>query len=342
MPAVGRFLDILEAVSRKDWVAIEKIIRVVAKEERKKKHYQVAHRLERALEVVASTSQLSDTIGTFSSPIIEPHANPPELLHTVDLTTVCHPVIDIATESLILEFVGEWKREVELRSKGVEPRRSVLLYGPPGCGKTLLASYIAKTLSMPLYLVRFDGLISSYLGETASNLKSVFQFFSSNRCVLLLDELDAIGKLRDDKNELGELKRVVISLLQNLDISNNRSILISATNHPHILDHAIWRRFEFILEIKAPTEEARLAIVERNISNQIPADLQEKFILATEGFTGSDLVQICKDSKRKYLLSDGSDILQFIFLSIMDRLNQIPSEKTKRKADEKKVNVALV
>ena len=285
MPAIGCFLEILEAVSRKDWEAIEGIVRKVAQGERKKKHYQAAHQIEEALDVVMSTAQLSDTIGTVASPI-NSTANPPNLLLEMDLTALKKPLLSSKIEQSIIEFIGEWKREQELVRRGIEPRKTVLFYGPPGCGKTLLASYVAQQLQMKMFLVRFDTLISSYLGETAANLKSVFDFVNSNRCVLLLDELDAIGKLRDDRNELGELKRVVISLLQNIDIGNGRSILIGATNHPHMLDPAIWRRFEFIVELNPPSESSRIKLIESYLSLKIPEDFYRGLTEATEGLTG--------------------------------------------------------
>lgn len=340
MPSVGRFLDILEAVSRKDWGAIEGIVRMVAKEERKKKHYQAAHQIEEALDVVMSTSQLSDTIGTVASPLM-PSSNAPALLHEVDVAELQRPLLEASTESSVVEFLGEWKREQELLGKGIEPRKTVLFYGPPGCGKTHLASYIAQQLKMKLFLVRFDSLISSYLGETAANLKSVFEFVKSNRCVLLLDELDAIGKLRDDKNELGELKRVVISLLQNLDIGNGRSILISATNHPHMLDPAIWRRFELIIEMTLPNAHSRIGILESNISMNIPREITSDLIEATEGLTGSDLAQICKNAKRKHLLQGDSNLFPHLFIAILDNLNRATSGEVNKKSDNQRLVAAL-
>tara|TARA_Y100000590_G_scaffold456214_1_gene606374 strand:- start:159 stop:1286 length:1128 start_codon:yes stop_codon:yes gene_type:complete len=340
MPSIGRFLDILEAVSRKDWEAIEGIVKKVAQEERKKKHHQAAHQIEQALDVVMSTAQLSDTIGTVASPL-SAASKPPSLLHEVDVSETLRPLLNKGVDSTISEFIGEWKREQELIKKGIEPRKTVLFYGPPGCGKTHLASFIAQQLKMRLYLVRFDSLISSYLGETASNLKIVFEFISSNRCVLLLDELDAIGKLRDDKNELGELKRVVISLLQNLDIGNGRSILISATNHPHMLDPAIWRRFELIIEMTPPSSKARIGIIESNLSTKIPKEIVEDLIQSTEGLTGSDLTQICKNAKRRHLLQGDDSFLPHIFISILDILNRTSGNESDKKLDSQKLIAAL-
>jgi len=132
---------------------------------------------------------------------------------------------------------------------------SLLLYGPPGCGKTTTAQYIAHELRLPLITVRLDGLISSLLGSTAKNMRKIFEFAARQECVLFLDEFDVVAKLRDDKNELGELKRVVNSLIQNIDSLNPNSVLIAATNHHELLDSAIWRRFSRVIKLDLPNRE---------------------------------------------------------------------------------------
>jgi len=149
---------------------------------------------------------------------------------------------------------------VELEKKGIKAGTNLLLYGPPGSGKSHLAMYIAHKLGLTLYLARLDGLISSFLGSTAKNIRAVFEFASRMPCVLLLDEFDAIAKLRDDQQELGELKRVVNSFIQSIDTLGNQVILIAATNHEQLLDPAVWRRFQYLLRIDLPEEEQREAL----------------------------------------------------------------------------------
>lgn len=153
-------------------------------------------------------------------------------------------------------FILSYKNADKLNDLGVGVSNTLLLYGPPGCGKTKCAYLIAKQLNLPLVIARLDSLISSYLGTTAKNIRNLFEFAQKIPCVLFLDEFDAIAKARDDNNELGELKRVVNSLLQNVDSMSKDSLLLAATNHQQLLDSAVWRRFDYKLEIELPDKEA--------------------------------------------------------------------------------------
>lgn len=158
-------------------------------------------------------------------------------------------------ENSIENFISMNAHKNALRSAGLEVNSSLLLYGPPGCGKTTIAKYISKTLQLPLVIARLDSLVSSLLGNTSKNIRKVFDFASNQPCILFLDEFDAIAKARDDQHELGELKRVINSLLQNIDEFSSNNILIAATNHHKLLDKAIWRRFNHIIEIGLPSKE---------------------------------------------------------------------------------------
>lgn len=166
-------------------------------------------------------------------------------------------------KAFVDDYLSVVRSKAILEAEGVDSGTNLLLYGPPGCGKTYMACFIAHALDLPLYIVRLDGLISSFLGSTSKNIRAVLEFAARTPCVLLLDEFDAIAKLRDDEHELGELKRVVNSFIQNLDALGTDLVLVAATNHEQLLDPAIWRRFQYLLHIDKPDANQREQVWEQ-------------------------------------------------------------------------------
>ena len=194
----------------------------------------------------------------------------------------------------INEFVLSYKNADKLNAMGIEMSNTLILYGPPGCGKTQCAFLIAKELHLPLVIARLDSLISSYLGTTAKNIRSLFEFVQKMPCVLFLDEFDAIAKARDDSNELGELKRVVNSLLQNVDSMSKDSLLVAATNHESLLDPAVWRRFDYKLRITEPDYDAIIKMIDlftHENSNLSQKD-KEELAYVLLGLSGADIEEI--------------------------------------------------
>jgi SpoVK/Ycf46/Vps4 family AAA+-type ATPase len=180
------------------------------------------------------------------------------------------------------------------------PSRSCLIYGAPGTGKTHLALWMAQQMHMPIVLARLDGLMSSFLGTTSRNIGNLFRFASKYNCILLLDEFDAIAKLRNDPQEVGEIKRVVNTLLQNLDSRRDTGFTIGITNHEALLDPAVWRRFDIQMEIPKPSPNVMASILEKNL---VPLRYDNKEIQfltwCLDGGTGADsktLVQWLKKS----------------------------------------------
>lgn len=208
------------------------------------------------------------------------------------------------------EFLRFVRAADRLLDQGVGISPSLLLYGPPGCGKTELGRYVAAQLGLPLLTARTDALISSFLGSTAKNLRTLFEHAMSRPCVLFLDEFDAVAKLRDDRHELGELKRVVVSLLQNIDALDNQTVLLAATNHEHLLDRAIWRRFAFAIHVDRPTADVRVALFRRFLGSFAGEDDTAIFASAAEGLSGADIRQVAEDAKRASILADVKTVEQ--------------------------------
>lgn len=202
-------------------------------------------------------------------------------------------------------FVAEWGAADKLSAIGVAPTRSLLVYGAPGTGKTQAALSLAAHLGLPAVVARLDGLMSSFLGTTSRNIGHLFDFAERYDCVLVLDEFDAIAKLRDDPQEMGEIKRVVNTLLQRLDGRRETGITIGLTNHEQLLDPAVWRRFDVQLHMPAPSLEARHVILRRYLA---PVQLPE----ADEGFlawlcadmTGSEIESFVRTCKRMMVLAE--------------------------------------
>ncbi|WP_037007538.1 AAA family ATPase [Pseudomonas sp. MOIL14HWK12:I2] len=201
-------------------------------------------------------------------------------------------------------FITDISNVDELVSHGLSGRLNLLLSGPPGTGKSLVAGHIAAQLNRPLYVVRLDAVVSSLLGDTAKNIRQIFDFFPKKNGILFLDEVDAVAKLRDDKHELGELKRVVNTLIQGLDSLDDHSIVIAATNHAGLLDPAIWRRFPYKIKFDIPTIETRKALWDHFLF-QDKGDENIISVLAriSENLTGADIESLAIAARRRSILS---------------------------------------
>jgi len=175
------------------------------------------------------------------------------------------PVLAKSTQYEVDTFLSEWKNQNLLLSKNIKPSTSMLFIGAPGTGKTMSAKYIASTLKLNLVTLDLSISMSSLLGRTGQNIKKIFSYARKNPCVLLLDEFDAIAKRRDDPTDLGEIKRVVNVLLLELENWPATSIVIATSNHPELLDRAVWRRFDKVVEIENPEFEQRIKIITDNL-----------------------------------------------------------------------------
>lgn len=210
--------------------------------------------------------------------------------------------------SQVNEFVYEFSNAALLRSHSLEPRHTVLLVGPPGNGKTSLAEVFAAELGLPLLSLRYDSIVDSFLGETSNRLRKLIEYATDVPCVLFFDEFDAVGKERSDAQETGEIKRVVSSLLMQMDRLPSHTLVICATNHPELLDRAVWRRFELKLEIDQPDRKQLMrwfTAFEESLKEPTGV-APEDFAAFMAGENMSAVEAFTLDVRRKVVLSRGS------------------------------------
>ena len=218
------------------------------------------------------------------------------------------------------ELVEEQQRADLLRAHGLEPRHRVLLVGPPGTGKTTLAEAIAESVGVPLFVVRYETMIGSYLGETAGRLKRLFDYVRTTPCVLFFDEFDAIGKERGDIHETGEIKRVVTSLLMQVDDLPSYTIVAAATNHPELLDRASWRRFQLRVPLPLPDSRALSRYIQ-SFSERLSEPLgQAPSAIAKRlgRISYAEAEQFCLDVQRRSVLAIGQKAVKAI---VAEQLN---------------------
>jgi SpoVK/Ycf46/Vps4 family AAA+-type ATPase len=219
---------------------------------------------------------------------------------------------------VITQFLEDARNIDLLIQKGISSRLGLLIHGQPGTGKTLLAGHIAASLNRPFFIARLDSLISSRLGETSKNIRGIFEFIPSKNAILFLDEMDAIAKLRDDRHELGELKRVVNTVLQGLDTLPNEVIVIGATNHHHLLDPAIWRRFPYKINLGLPEIDVRKSMWLHFLFEENESRIEDAQILArvSEALSGADIENISLAARRRSVLSKSEISLAHILLAV--------------------------
>lgn len=288
-------LNLVETGIKGDLPRFKKTAEAIAAEASARHHYHLADKLK---SILTSTA----TVGARG------------FIHNVELQNAFYETqaqktfSDLTLPDMVLgtfhELVEEHARKDLLRSYNLEPRHKILLSGPPGNGKTTLAEALANHLSVPFFTVKYEGIINRFLGETAQQIDKLFEYIKTQRCVLFFDEFDAIGKEREDANDNGEMKRVVNSLLKQIDLLPSHVVVIGATNHESMLDRAIWRRFQVQVNIPSPTQ--RMATkwfeeFEKRIGHKLgfaPSTLARKLY----GLSFAELEEFALDVQRKYVL----------------------------------------
>lgn len=303
---------LLQSFKNKDDDSFYKAALDYIEHEKRKKHTIVARELEK---ILYSSGGIYNPNKRFKNAIPIPRdaekGFPLLEIQNFDVS-IDNLLVPNYTKSQIEQIIQEFKDADIFATYNIKNKKKILLCGNPGTGKTFSARVISSVLQIPLVYVRFDSIISSYLGETASNLRKVFDFIESNVWIVLFDEFDIIGKNRDDSHEHGEIKRVVNNFLQMLDNLKGDSLILAATNHQHMLDPAIWRRFDDVLYFELPDERIRVALFDlylRVIKKNSDIDLCKAASL-TEGFSPADIKMTTEEAMKLSILDSRARLSQ--------------------------------
>lgn len=306
-------VDLVDAQRRGDGARFRTLVEAIIAEERSNQHHLVADRLSELITTAGSSDLL--TRDDSARPVAD-------LVHEiVPRRRLAALQLSDGVAAAAAEVIEEHRRAELLRSHGIEPRNRILLEGPPGNGKTSLAEVFAAESMLPFYVVRYEGIVSSFLGETAGRLDHVFEFARTRRCVLFFDEFDTIAKERADTHETGEIKRVVSTLLLQIDRLPSHVIVVCATNHDELLDRAAWRRFQLRLSLNPPSRAqatrfletlgarlgGKLGLAPRTLADRLP------------GASYAELEQFAQDVRRRYVLALPDGKLDQIVRSCLDQ-----------------------
>ncbi len=241
-----------------------------------------------------------------------------DFVERVDVTRTRHEIA-LTPENwhLFHGLIKEFRRAEEIRSKGLPVRRKLLFCGPPGCGKTLFAEVLAHEVGLPLFVVKLDRLVSSYLGETASNMRKIFEFGRKQPCVLFLDEFDALARSRDDATEHNELRRVVNSLLVFIDSIRPKGLLAAATNLDRTLDAAVWRRFDEVLWFDKPSRDMIDHFLAMKFENVETSFNPRTYAAKLEHYSYAEIERICYQAMRTAIVERRKRVQQADFLDAM-------------------------
>ncbi|MEB3122499.1 MAG: ATP-binding protein [Snowella sp.] len=321
---------LFRAVASEDSVAIQSMMSIVVEDERKKGHTNLASQLENIIRKSSpsiSSSPSQTSLNPVTPPLLSPNSpkfhaltplsskhrfNHPFIVTIPRENLRHHMILADAVEERFCRIEKEYAARDRLANFGLRYRQKILLYGSPGCGKTMGAERIAWNTGLTLVKVRFDAMVSSYLGETATNLREVFETVSQSPCLLFIDECDAIAKSREDSQEVGEIKRVVNTFLQLLDeyeVSNG--LLVAATNLTKFLDEAVWRRFDDVIEVPKPTEQEIRAILSQTLAAVEVGSIDWNLIVKKmTNFSAAQIVKVAQDAAKRAILDREELVIQ--------------------------------
>jgi SpoVK/Ycf46/Vps4 family AAA+-type ATPase len=324
---------LFKSISSGDLKEIESMARVIVSHEHKSGHTKLSNELEniinssKTLENIGKITE-NDNRGILNQLPRNKRKNT-LLVNYVDHHSLGHEMI--LPDSVELKFARvekEFAAQEKLALYGLLPKKKILLYGPPGCGKTLGAQRLAWKTGLPFYKVKLEAVLSSYLGESSSNLNEIFEMVTSIPCLLFIDEFDSIASARVGKNDVGEISRIVNSFLQYLDDYSGKGLLVTATNLADHLDSAIWRRFDEAIYIPKPGANEIKRLIKYTLANFIYTIFDwSEVINCAQGMSASQIVQACKNAAKLVILDNKDKVTQDILLNSLLEIRRESNEK---------------
>jgi SpoVK/Ycf46/Vps4 family AAA+-type ATPase len=325
MPNARHVLALLKTHIRGDDQEFMSVAMQVAAQEARQGHVKLAEQIRDLID----RAKQERTHSQQRLLVLEPKGD------LVSLVTLQEPtarltslVLPIELETRLRRVLLEYRQQRRLRDHDLQPRRKLLFVGAPGTGKTTAAAAMAAELHIPLLVARLEGIITKFMGETAAKLRTIFDAMTIRAGVYLFDEFDALGTRRNQANDVGEIRRVLNSFLQFLEKDTSESLVIAATNHPELLDRALFRRFDDIIEFAAPNQELAEALMKNRLANFELGDIRWAELLAEgEGLSQAELVRASDDAAKDAVLGESLVVTHDRLLaSIRERKKTHPSD----------------
>ncbi len=332
MPTASQLLALIKSHAQGDEDRFHALTLQLAVSEERKGHGKLAEEIRQLAEAALKRRQ-DAAPGVRPVPIVAPRGDLAGLMSaSYPKARLNHMVLSEAIDGQLKRIVTEHRQRWKLREHGLKPRHKLLLVGPPGTGKTMTASALAGELGLPLFSVLLHGLITKFMGETAAKLRLVFDAIATTRGMYLFDEFDALGGERGADNDVGEARRILNSFLQFLDEDDSESLIVATTNHPELLDRALFRRFHLLIEYELP---GRPLIVQTMQTRLLTFDTRavdwERIADTAQGLSHADLIRAAEDAARTAILERGPTLsTDDLIAAVAERRRFIRSEPCPR------------
>jgi SpoVK/Ycf46/Vps4 family AAA+-type ATPase len=301
----------------------------MAAQEAKKGHGNFAKEIRDLIDNAKSKPQLAESKAI---PLAKPKGELGQLLNvSYPQLRLADMVLSEHIQTKLDRLIKEHKHIQRLRAHGLAPRKKLLLVGPPGTGKTMTASVLAGELGLPLFIVRLESLMTKYMGETAAKLRLIFDAIEQTRGVYLFDEFDSIGTQRGGSNDVGEIRRVLNSFLQMIEQDSSDSLLIAATNHHELLDHALFRRFDDLIEYELPTTEEIVAALKSKLAAFKTYRIQwAKAAAASGSLSYGDINRACEDAIKDVIIHNKEAVTHTDIMHSIKERQQVRQKQSSR------------